>query len=109
MPGVLPAAFKSLEPHLAAWALPTTTARVHKRVRTPYADIERFYQDMAPQMPAIMAYLDGYPPQEGELPQDTRNLLLLAKAFTEAAMSVELLHAADEPMVVPIERVTIWP
>lgn len=109
MPGQLPEAFKSLEPHMAAWGLPNTTARVHKRINTPYADIERFYHDMAPQMPAVMAYLDGFPPKESELPEDTRNLVYLAKAFTEAAMSVELLKASDEPMVVSMDRVTLWP
>lgn len=105
----LPSQFSDLEPYVANWALPSTRARVEKRVRTPYADIERFYHDMSPRMEAVMAFLSDYPPHEADLPADVRTLLHLAKAYTEAAMSVELLKAPDEPMVIPIERLTLWP
>lgn len=105
----LPAQFSALEAYVSAWALPTTTARLNKRIRTPYPEIEAFYKAMAEHMEAIMQYLDGFPPKETDLAPDTLTLLHLAKAFTEAAMSVELLKAPDEPMVIPVDRLTLWP
>ena len=105
----LPQQFSALEGYVADWALPSTRDRVEKRVRTPYAQIDTFYRDMSEHMEAIMAFLDGFPPREDDLPHDVRTLLRLAKAYTEAAMAVELLKAPDEPMVIPIERLTLWP
>lgn len=95
---LLPEQFATLNVHLH-WALPTTKERVRARVRSTMPALQEFYDAMCPHMDAIMSFLQDFPPLETDLEPPVRRLMHLAKAFLEAGISVELLHAPDEPNV----------
>lgn len=98
----LPAPFETLSTHLH-WALPTTKERIRARVRSTMPELQEFYDAMCPHMDNIMQYLQKFPPSEADLDPSTRKLVHLAKAFLEAGIAVELLHAPDEPNVMGFE------
>lgn len=95
---LLPEQFADLNVHLH-WALPTTKKRLRARVRSTMPALQEFYDAMRPHMDPIMTYLQNFPPSETELEPPVRRLMHLAKAFLEAGIAIELLHAPDEPNV----------
>ena len=91
---VLPPEFADLEP-FAAWALPTETARNHKRIDTPQAEIDAFAAAAIPRLDAICAYLDRF--SLDGLPEPAQRLMCLLLAVAETAPSVEGYHAPSVP------------
>ena len=57
---MLPPEFADLEP-FAGWALPTETARNHKRIDAPQSEIDAFAAAAIPRLDAICVYLDRFP------------------------------------------------
>jgi hypothetical protein len=95
---MLPAGFEDLEPHVAAWSLPTEEARYSKRISTSLEELRAFYDAIYPRMDAVMTHLCAYPAGGlAELPADTRRLYRLALAYFEASHPVELHWAGPEP------------
>ena len=99
----LPAAFSALEKHLS-YALPTPKERLRARVASTMSELQAFYDDVAPRMDAILTYLQDFPPNEKDLDPQILNLVRLGKAYIEVAMSIEMLHAPDEPNVATFEN-----
>jgi len=80
---------------LADWALPTERARHSKRVITPLPELQRIYDVLLPRIETMIAHLDQFPVHD--LPPAEANLMLLALAFVEVSLSVELLHSPTVP------------
>lgn len=95
----LPAGFEALEPHVAAWALPTEQARYAKRISTPRGEVRAFYDAIFPHMNAVMTHLSAHPADDTSgLPADTRRLFWLALSYFEAAHPIELNWSGVEPV-----------
>ena len=82
----LPADFTDLEP-FADWALDTWRERYEKRLDSTMAEMQAFYDAMMPRLTEILEYCDGF--DLDDLPDDARNLLLLAFSLCEASFPVE--------------------
>lgn len=82
----LPADFTDLEP-FAHWALDTWRERYEKRLDSTMAEMQAFYDAMMPRLTEILEYCDGF--DLDDLPDDARNLLLLAFSLCEASFPVE--------------------
>ena len=94
----LPSGFEDLEPHVAAWSLPTEEARYSKRISTSLADVKAFYEAIYPRMDAVMTHLSAYAAGDvAQLPADTRRLYRLALAYFEASHPIELRWGGAEP------------
>lgn len=102
----LPAQFATLAEYLKL-ALPTTKERLRARANSTMPELQAFYDGMTPHMDGILAYLQDFPPEEKKLEPQVLRLVHLAKAFMEVSVSIELLHAPDEPMVVSFEDMRI--
>ncbi|WP_419845582.1 hypothetical protein [Candidatus Poriferisocius sp.] len=82
----LPADFTDLEP-FADWALDTWRERYEKRLDSTMAEMQAFYDAMMPRLSEILDYCDAF--DLDDLPDDARNLLLLAFSLCEASFPVE--------------------
>lgn len=82
----LPADFADLEP-FADWALDTWRERYEKRLDSTMAEMQAFYDAMMPRLAEILDYCDAF--DLDDLPDDARNLLLLAFSLCEASFPVE--------------------
>ena len=82
----LPAEFADLEP-FADWALDTWRERYEKRLDSTMAEMQAFYDAMMPRLSEILDYCDAF--DLDDLPDDARNLLLLAFSLCEASFPVE--------------------
>ena len=83
---VLPAGFADLAP-FADWALDTWRERYEKRLGSTMADMQAFYNAMMPRLTEILEHCDSF--DLDDLPDDARNLLLLAFSLCEASFPVE--------------------
>ena len=92
----LPAAFSTLEPFADSWALPTSDARLHKRMNSAMADIQSFYDIILPLTEPALAHLDRYP--LAALPPAELRLFHLLLAGAEAALAVEVYRAPRLPL-----------
>ncbi len=98
MSNLLPKQFAGLT-NLLHFALPTTKERLRKRAQSTMPELQAFYDEVGPQMDAIMTYLLDFPADEKKLEPPVLHLVHLAKAFMEIALAIELFHAPDEPNV----------
>ncbi len=92
----LPAAYAALEPWAQRFAKPQFDARYAARVHSSQAELEAFYAALAPDIEAIAAHLDAFPPDALPLPQ--MRLLQLVLAFMDIAPAVELYHQPTVPL-----------
>jgi hypothetical protein len=91
---VLPAEFADLEP-FADWALPSETDRYAKRLATPMAELQAFYDVAFPRLEGGTDYLKGVS-LEGISDQD-RNLLWLFSALVTVSFAVEVWRQPRVP------------
>ncbi len=101
MTATLPAAFESLAPFAARWALPTQNERQSTRLHASAADLRAFYDAMLPHMESALAHVDTFP--LGQLPEESAVLFRLMLSMAEVAPHVELYrgdpkvpHSFDE-------------
>jgi len=87
MPTLLPHEFADLEPFAAAWALPTEAQRYAKRLATPMAEIQAFYDAAAPRAEAALAHCDRY--SLDDLPDDVLHLMHLLYSLITISFCVE--------------------
>ena len=92
----LPEAFRALEGFVEAWALPTSDARLYKRMNSSMADINSFYDAILPVAERALAHLDEY--DLGSLPPAELRLYHLLLASAEAALAVEVYRAPRLPL-----------
>lgn len=84
----LPEGFSELEPYVADWALATRAERYAARLDRPFADLETFYDAVAPHAEAAIAYLDGQ--NINALPADATRLLHLLYSFILMSYAVNI-------------------
>ncbi|QIL80778.1 hypothetical protein G7047_13335 [Diaphorobacter sp. HDW4A] len=85
---LLPEEFKTLEPLVAVWALPTQNERQQRRIASTRPALKSFYDTMLQQLPAILKKLDEFPLDQ--LPQKESRLMTLALSLAEVAPHIEL-------------------
>ena len=90
----LPAQFADLEP-FADWALPSEFDRYAKRLATPMADLQTFYDAAFPRLEGGTDYLKGVA-VEGISDED-RNLLWLFAALVTVSFPVEVWRQPRVP------------
>jgi len=98
---LLPQPFRALAPYLD-WALPTERERAAKERGSTIEAVRAFYDAMAPQLEAIIAYLDKTP--FGTMPPENQRLLNMALALVEISNLVELYKRPEKMNMVPAER-----
>jgi hypothetical protein len=86
----LPEAFSGLEPYVADWALATRKERYAARLDRPFADLEVFYDAMAPHAEAAIAHLDTL--NINALPQGETRLLHLLYSFILVSYAVNVFN-----------------
>lgn len=91
---VLPAEFADLEP-FAEWALPSELDRYAKRLATPMADLQAFYDAAFPRLEGGIDYLKGVP-LEG-ISEEDRSLLWLFSALVTVSFPVEVWRQPRVP------------
>ncbi len=87
MPSLLPAEFADLEPFAADWCLPTEAERYAKRLATPMAGIQAFYDAIAPRAEAALAHCDKY--SLDDLPEEVLRLMHLLYSMITISFCVE--------------------
>jgi hypothetical protein len=95
MTAKLPAPFADLEPFVDEWGLPTETERYTKRLSTPMADIQTFYDVIFPRANEALDYLDQY--TLDNLPDEALNLLRLLYSLVCISIPVEAWGQARIP------------
>lgn len=106
---LLPGELADLEPYAATWCLATEAERYARRLATPMAEMQAFYDAGFPRIGDALAYCDKFPLDA--LPGDARNLLHLVHSVIMVAMCVEIwqqptvingagaqLHRVAEPL-----------
>lgn len=83
----LPEHFAQLQPWCERWCLPDSNARSLARTSAKMADLQAFYDALAPQAPAALQYLSSK--QLGELSDADESLLKLLLALAEIGPAVE--------------------
>lgn len=91
----LPAGFAALDPWVADWVLPDSTARMEKRLTTPLRDIRAFYAALLPHAPAALAYLAER--QLGALTAADERLLKLMLSLAEMGPAIEWYGSGSYP------------
>ncbi len=84
--GVLPEAFKDLEP-FAHWAIPTEPGRMAARETGTLEELQVFYDAMMQRFPAIVEYLNRFPLDR--MPEPAERLLQMALSLNEVSLAVE--------------------
>jgi hypothetical protein len=92
--GRLPAAFADLEP-FADWILETEAERYGKRLQTPMADMQAFYDAAFPRLADAMQHCDQYPIDD--LPDDAKQLMYLLLSLVEISFPIEVWRQARVP------------
>lgn len=87
MTAMLPAEFADLEPFAPAWCLPSEPERFAKRLASPLAEMQAFYDAITPRAEAAMKYLDQYPLDD--LPPDALHLMHLLYSMITVSFPVE--------------------
>lgn len=96
---VLPCGFEALKPFLDSWgALETSEQRYLLRQKSRMADLQAFYDAVAPCARDALDHLDGFPVDAG-LPPPEDALFRLLLGLTEATRSVEIYHEPSVPFV----------
>jgi len=90
----LPAEFSDLEP-FAEWILESQPERYNHRLESSMEDMRTFYDAAFPRLDAIREYCDQYPLDD--LPNEARNLLLLAFSLVEVSSPIERWRQARVP------------
>lgn len=86
MTTMLPPEFADLEP-FSGWCLPTEPQRYHKRLASSMADMQAFYDAIAPRAEDALAYCDKF--GLDELPEDVLNLMHLLYSMIMVSFPVE--------------------
>lgn len=87
---LLPEQFTELELFAETWCLATESERYDRRMETPMAEIQAFYDAGFPRIEEALTYCDKFP--LADLPDDAARLLQLVHSVIMAAMCVEIWH-----------------
>jgi hypothetical protein len=84
---LLPSEFAELEPYATTWCLPTERERFARRMATPMAEQQAFYDAFFPRAEEAIAYCDRFPLDD--LPEDAERLLQLIYSLIMVSFPVE--------------------
>lgn len=98
---LLPEPFRTLTRY-SDWALATERERSAKERASTIEEVRAFYDAVAPQLEAIIAYLDRTP--FSNMPPENQRLLNMALALIETADLIELYKRREKINMVPAER-----
>jgi hypothetical protein len=84
---LLPLEFAELEPYAPTWCLATERERFARRMATPMAEQQAFYDAFFPRAEEAIAYCDRFPLDE--LPEDAERLLQLLYSLIMVSFPVE--------------------
>ena len=90
----LPPDFADLAP-FADWALDTWRERYEKRLASTMDEMQAYYDAMMPRLTEILEYCDAF--DLDNLPDDARNLLLMALSLCEVSFPVDSWHQPRVP------------
>jgi len=88
MSPLLPREFADLEPFVATWSLASEADRYEQRMSSSMAEMQAFYDAVAPRADAAIAYCDRFP--FDELPEDALRLLHLVYSLITVSFAVEV-------------------
>ena len=91
----LPAGFAALQPFVADWALLTERERMLRRIHGTMDEIGTFYRALTPHLPALLKFLEGYPPRIEDLPPDVQRLAALGLSYMECSRIFEMWGKQD--------------
>jgi hypothetical protein len=96
---LLPPEFADLERWAATWCLATEPERWARRLRSPMAELQAFYDACFPRAEAAIAYCDGFPldamPADAERLLQLLHSLLLVSYAVEVWRQPEVIHAGS--------------
>lgn len=93
---LLPPEFADLEPFAAEWAvLPTLEDRLQKRLNTPMAELQAFYDAVFPRAEAAIAYLDPLP--VNDLSDQARHLMKLLYSLSVVGVATDVFQSQKDP------------
>ncbi len=101
----VPSFMANLSPNIQKWVLEKRSARMMSRHKTPYPEIEAFYNEVRPRLPEMITYLNQFDPKH--IPAEALPVLWLSLSVVECARCVELWHANDI-QALSIERVRTY-
>jgi hypothetical protein len=105
MSAALPTPFHSYDSLLAEWRFEQERERANKRITAPIEDLQQFCSLLRPRIDEIIEYLNGFPNDPERLPDDAKNLYLLALMFMEASVPIDLeWKHGDIEDTFPMER-----
>ena len=91
----LPDTFRDLEPHVAEWALPTRQERYDVRLSKDIAELELFYDAVAPHAEAAIDHLNGF--DLADLPEPETRLLRLLYSLIMVSYPVNIFRQPRIP------------
>ena len=110
MSATLPNQFTELDALLAEWRFEQERERANKRITAPIDEIQGFCSRVRPRIDEIVDYLNGYENDPERLPDDAKNLYLLALMFMEASVPLDLeWKGGDIEDTFPMERLDFLP
>lgn len=92
---LLPREFVDLEPYAREWVFAGAHERMQKRIHSPMAELQAFYDAAFPRAEDAMKYLD--PLDLEDLSDEAMNLMRLLYALSAVTLSVELFKAPRDP------------
>jgi hypothetical protein len=84
---LLPSAFAELEAFARQWCLPTEGQRYSRRLQTPMAEQQAFYDAFFPRAKEALDYIDRY--SLDDLPAEVLNLMRLLYSLVTVSVAVE--------------------
>ena len=98
---LLPAGFSELEPFLD-WSLASESERLQKRLDSSMDEINTFYSAMLGRIEEALEYLNGFPLDQLDEPQ--QRLMNMALSLAEIWVAVELYNQPDHPFGFDMRR-----
>ena len=85
---LLPPEFADLEPWAATWCLATESERWARRLASPMAELQAFYDACFPRAEEAIAWCDRFPLDD--MPDDAERLLQLLHSLLMVSYAVEV-------------------
>ena len=98
---LLPLAFAELEPFVD-WSLATESERLQKRLDSSMDEIRAFYSAMLGRIEEMLEYLNGFPLDQLNEPE--QRLMNMTLSLAEIWVAVELYNQPDHPFGFDMRR-----
>ncbi len=92
---LLPSQFAELEPFAQQWCLATERERFARRMSSPMAEMQAFYDAFYPRAEDAIVYCDQFPLDD--MPEDAERLLQLLYSLVMVSFPVEAWRQPNVP------------